>query len=255
MPAIGIGNFDFISDDLRAATRRRFEEMLGIALLVLALILTLAFATWSVQDPSLSHATDASVRNLLGRTGAIIADLSIQLFGLASIVLVLPIAIWGWRLLTHRPFGRVLMRAGIWLAGLVLASAFASCLPRTAGWPLPAGMGGVTGDAMLKLPLLLLGGHLGAISRTVLLAIFGVLALAAFVMVAGFWLRPKGDLAEDIHREAEEFEEEEERALISLGWITHLLLRMALRRRQCGEHRIAPPYKNNYEILLRRHLL
>ncbi len=240
MPAIGIGNFDFISDDLRAATRRRFEEMLGIALLVLALILTLAFATWSVQDPSLSHATDASVRNLLGRTGAIIADLSIQLFGLASIVLVLPIAIWGWRLLTHRPFGRVLMRAGIWLAGLVLASAFASCLPRTAGWPLPAGMGGVTGDAMLKLPLLLLGGHLGAISRTVLLAIFGVLALAAFVMVAGFWLRPKGDLAEDIHREAEEFEEEEERALISLGWITHLLLSLKARisifiRRQMGD--------------------
>ncbi len=173
MPAISLRNLDFISDDLRAATRRRFEEMVGLALLALALLLTLALATWSVQDPSLSHATDAPVRNLLGRPGAIIADLSIQLFGLASIVLVLPIAIWGWRMLTHRPFGRVLMRGGIWIAGLVLASAFASCLPRTIGWPLPAGMGGVTGDAMLKLPLMLLGGHLGGISRIVLSTIFG----------------------------------------------------------------------------------
>ena len=83
MPAISLRNLDFISDDLRAATRRRFEEMVGLALLALALLLTLALASWSVQDPSLSHATDAQVRNLLGRPGAIIADLSIQLFGLA----------------------------------------------------------------------------------------------------------------------------------------------------------------------------
>jgi S-DNA-T family DNA segregation ATPase FtsK/SpoIIIE len=239
MPAISLRNLDFISDDLRAATRRRFEEMVGLALLALALLLTLALASWSVQDPSFSHATDAPVRNLLGRPGAIIADLSIQLFGLASIVLVLPIAIWGWRMLTHRPFGRVLMRGGIWIAGLVFASAFASCLPRTIGWPLPAGMGGVTGDAMLKLPLMLLGGHLGGISRIVLSTICGSLALTAFVLVAGFWLRPKGDLAEDIHREAEEFEEEEERASISLGWITHMLLSVKARlsifiRRQLG---------------------
>ena len=76
-------------------------------------MLTLALATWSVQDPSLSHATDAPVRNLLGRPGAIFADLSIQLFGLASIVLVLPIAIWGWRLLTHRAVRPVLAARAI----------------------------------------------------------------------------------------------------------------------------------------------
>jgi S-DNA-T family DNA segregation ATPase FtsK/SpoIIIE len=250
MPAIGIGNFEFISDDFRAATRRRIEETFGLALLALAVILTLALSTWSVQDPSLSHATDAAVRNLLGRPGAIIADLSIQLFGLASIVLVLPVAIWGWRMLTHRPFGRVWVRALIWVAGLVLASAFASCLPRTIGWPLPAGMGGVTGDAMLKLPLLLVGGHLGFASRVVLCALFGTLAVAALVMVAGFFLRPKGDLAEDIHREAEEFEEEEERTSISLGWLVHTLLSLKarasifLRRKLGGDDLDLRPVRN-----------
>ncbi|MET0868452.1 MAG: DNA translocase FtsK 4TM domain-containing protein [Pseudorhodoplanes sp.] len=239
MSAIGLGNFEFISDDLRAATRRRIEEIVGLALLALALLVTLALATWSVQDPSLSHATDSAVRNLLGRPGAIVSDLSIQLFGLASIVLVLPIAVWGWRMLTHRPFGRMWIRALIWIAGLAFASAFASCLPRTVGWPLPSGMGGVTGDAMLKLPLLLVGGHLGTTSRIVLSSLFGALALAAFVMVAGFFLRPKGNLAEEIHREAEEFEEEEERTSISLGWIVHTLLSLKARltiflRKQLG---------------------
>ena len=139
-------------------------------------------------------------------------------------MLVLPVAIWGWRLITHRPFGREWLRAlGFWIGAVVLASAFASCLPRTVGWPLPAGMGGVTGDAMLKLPLLLFGGHPPAAisSRDRAVGILARSHSVAVVMVAGFWLRPNGDLAEDIHREAEEFDEDEERASISLGWLVH----------------------------------
>ena len=92
----------------------------------------MALATWSVQDPSLSHATDAPVRNLLGTPGAIAADLLMQLFGLASIALVLPVAVWGWRIATHRPLDREWMRLAFWLAGTVFAAGFASCLPKSA---------------------------------------------------------------------------------------------------------------------------
>ena len=74
----------------------------GIALITLAVTMGCALATWSVQDPSFSHATDAPVRNLLGAPGAIGSDLLMQLFGLASTVLVLPVAVWGWRIATHR---------------------------------------------------------------------------------------------------------------------------------------------------------
>ena len=114
--------------------------------------MAVALATWSVQDPSLSHATDAPVRNLLGTPGAIGADLLMQLFGLASTVLVLPVAVWGWRIATHRPFDRESMRLSFWLAGTVLAAGFAACLPKSAAWPLPTGLGGVIGDAVLHLP-------------------------------------------------------------------------------------------------------
>ncbi|HWV42416.1 DNA translocase FtsK [Pseudorhodoplanes sp.] len=248
MPAIshrGLDRFDFLSDDLRNAIRKRVGEVLGIALLLIALLLTIALATWSVQDPSLSHATDAPVRNWLGRTGASFADLAIQLFGLASIVLVLPIAVWGWRLVTHRTPGRRWMRALYWIGALVLGAAFASCLPRTSGWPLPAGMGGVTGDAILKAPLVLLGGSLSGTSRLVLASIMGAGALATIAIVLGFGLRKSSDLAEDIHREAEAFEEDEERGSISLGWLTHLLLSararisLFIRRRLSGDEELA----------------
>ena len=66
-----------------------------------------------MQDPSLSHATDAPVRNLLGTPGAIGADLLMQLFGLAAIALLLPVAVWGWRLPRTAPFDREWMRLAV----------------------------------------------------------------------------------------------------------------------------------------------
>ena len=217
-------SLDFLSDDFRSAIRRRIGELIGFAMVGVALAMTLALATWSVQDPSLSHATDRPVRNMLGHGGAIFADLSVQLFGLASIMLVLPIAIWGWRMMTHRVVNRFGLRAIFWVGGLLLATAFASCLPRSGGWPLPAGFGGVVGDAMLKLPMFILGDPLPGMSRLLLGAITGAGALALLVIASGIVLRQPADLAEEIHREAEEFEEEDERTSISIGWIVHTLL-------------------------------
>ena len=108
-----------------------------------------------MQDPSLSHATNAPIRNVLGVAGAIVADLLMQLIGVAAIALVLPIAIWGWRLATHRPLRRERIRLIFWIMAVLFAAGFASCLPRSATWPLPAGLGGVVGDWLLRLPALL----------------------------------------------------------------------------------------------------
>src|SRR5205085_4601509 len=98
------------SDDLRDMIRRRISESGGVALITLSALIAVALATWSVQDPSLSHAIDGPVRNFLGTPGAIGADLLMQLFGLAATVFVLPVAVWGWRIATHRPFDREWMR-------------------------------------------------------------------------------------------------------------------------------------------------
>ena len=86
----------FLPDDLGDALRRRLREVAGVMLLGLTAAAVTALATWSVGDPSLSHATSAPVRNLLGMPGAITADLLMQLIGLASIALIVPIAAWGW---------------------------------------------------------------------------------------------------------------------------------------------------------------
>src|ERR1700722_4070062 len=107
MPAIdrSLDVIAFVSEHFRDILRRRLSEIAGLALITLALLGAIALTTWSVQDPSLSHATQAPIRNLLGYPGAIFSDLAMQLLGLAAILLLMPEALIGWRLLSHRPVG------------------------------------------------------------------------------------------------------------------------------------------------------
>ncbi len=78
----------YLSGQLGFFMKRRLREVCGIALISIAGMAALALASWSVKDPSLSHATDAHVHNLLGVPGAIGADLMMQLLGLGSLALV-----------------------------------------------------------------------------------------------------------------------------------------------------------------------
>ena len=219
----------YFADDIGAALRRRLGEIIGLVLLVLSVVTMLALATWSVQDPSLSHATGAPTRNLLGAPGAIAADLMIQLFGLASIALVLPVAVWGWRLITHRRLEREWLRLIYWLGAVLLASAFASCLPKLGNWPLPTGLGGVTGDALLRLPAAITGAPLAGWNLIGMAGATGLAMLAAVAGALGIGWPKRGDMAESTHREAEEFEEEEGRSAALIGWLVHSLLSLRAR--------------------------
>lgn len=50
----------------------------GLLLLIALAAVWASMVSWSVADPSLTHATDGPVRNALGAPGAIIADLLLQ---------------------------------------------------------------------------------------------------------------------------------------------------------------------------------
>ena len=221
----------FWSDDLRGMIRRRIRESGGVALITLAVTMAVALATWSVQDPSLSHATDAPVRNLLGTPGAIGADLLMQLLGLAATVLVLPIAVWGWRIATQRAFDREWQRLVLWLVGTLLASGFAACLPNSPSWPLPTGLGGVIGDALLHVPEAVLGPRLG-VTLVAFAAVLGTAALAAITVAAGFGWRDRSSVVLDerwAREAAGPADNDEERVSISLGRLVHAVLSMKAR--------------------------
>jgi S-DNA-T family DNA segregation ATPase FtsK/SpoIIIE len=241
MPAIrySLSFGDLISDDLRAAARRRAREIVGIGVLGIAGVAALALATWSVQDPSFSHATNAPVRNTLGIIGAASADLMMQILGIATVALLLPVASWGWRLLTHRPLERQRLRLVFWAAGTITAAGFASCLSPSKSWPLPTGLGGVVGDSLLHMPAWIFGAPLSGAPRFAIAIVLGIGAFAMLALAAGFGLRRGAD-EEEVEKkpakraareqakeadadEAEQEEEREKRSFVSLGWLYHFL--------------------------------
>ena len=237
--------FDHIPEALRVFAARRVAEMIGAALLFGLAALAVALMTWSVADPSLNHATSARVHNWLGAYGAIFADLVMQIVGIAALAMLMPPLFWAWRLLTQRNLPRPAMRLLLLLLGTICASGVAAVLPVTAHWPLPTGLGGVLGDAVMALPRRLLSAM-----RPALLAVAAALALAAVLLLsASVGLRERVPLELDevddepvrprsAARASREFDEDDADGepglgLLSLGAIIHagLSVKGVLKRR------------------------
>ncbi len=205
---------------IREALTRRLRELAGLGLIGLSGLAAAALMTWSVQDPSLSHATSRAIRNVLGYPGAIAADLLMQILGLGAIMLILPVAIWGWRMLTHRGFDRQALRIGCWILCAAIAAGFASCWPHGGAWPLPTGLGGVVGDALVRAPAVVFGPP-GLLYRLVLGTILFATCVAAFLFASGMGSRPQEDDLASIEDDETPFEEDEDGASVSLGWAFH----------------------------------
>jgi S-DNA-T family DNA segregation ATPase FtsK/SpoIIIE len=211
-----------LSDPIREMLMRRLRELIGLAVIIFAGVVAAALMTWSVQDPSLSHATSGKIRNLIGWPGAIGSDLLMQILGLGTIMFVLPVAVWGWRLLTHRPFDREAVRIGCWILCAALASGFASCWPHSMSWPLPTGLGGVVGDAIVRVPAVILGPP-GFLYRICLGLLLGIGVIVTCAIAGGYGAReadPEDDIS-SIDDDEDTFEEEATPGLFSLGFFLH----------------------------------
>jgi len=243
---------DHIPDPLRVFAVRRTAELTGLALVLGSALFAVALATWSVQDPSYNHATHGTVRNLLGSPGAVVADLVMQLFGLSALAFLIPVALWGWQLLTQRHLERLKMRLFLWAVGGLAAAGFASLLPATTRWPLPTGLGGVMGDAMLALPHKLFTGA-GLVLLAVFFAGVAIIALSASVKLTAHPYEEADDEDEEdappvksrkaVHDD-EDAGGEPGFGLISLGFLIHagLTLHGAVKRK-LRQWRPAPPVR------------
>jgi S-DNA-T family DNA segregation ATPase FtsK/SpoIIIE len=232
---------DHMPVSVREFPKRRAAEIAGLVALAGVACLTLALLTWSVSDPSLNHATNAHVHNLLGAPGAIAADLVMQFIGLASVTLLAPPAFWGWSLLTKRRLERPRSKVVLYLTGVIAAAGLASLLPAPGSWPLPTGLGGVVGDAILALPHRLLPiSPWATIAVGAALAAVAILGLAAASSIRGSSFA--GDAPDETAGKAraralarfdeEDDEDEPSLGMVSIGAVIHALLtaKAALRR-------------------------
>ncbi len=247
--------FDYLPDALREGPKRRAAEAIGVALLALVAAAGLSLMSWSVDDPSLTHATSTAPHNWLGRGGAVTADLLMQFLGVACAAALAPPAAWGWRLVTERRIGRISPRILLWMAGAAASAGFAAMLPAPASWPLPSGLGGVVGDAVLWLPRKLFGGaEAEMIGVGIALAGIGILAFTASASY-GFAGGTAADPTPKTRRRApppadvedDDKDGEPGFALVSLGALIHAFyfvkggVKRLLARRRPPRKPVAPP--------------
>ncbi|WP_394030900.1 DNA translocase FtsK [Xanthobacter autotrophicus] len=228
--------FDLIPEGVRLAVRRRGREIVGTSLIIATLTSFVALGSWSASDPSLSNATHAPVTNLLGWPGAVVADLLVQLFGLAALAVLLPPLYYGWRLVTHRPFSRERMRTTCWLIGVLGMTAFLGALPRPDTWPGLTGMGGALGDLFPRA----LGVVRGTTASVIDALVIGAAGLAfgttgLFFAVSGGRRTPLRVAPDtELPGEMGDEDEEDDGAAVSLGALTHTLLSWKARLNVAG---------------------
>ncbi|TLU71505.1 DNA translocase FtsK [Lichenicoccus roseus] len=184
------------SPRMQAIAQRRVAEVLAIVLALVSITTLVALVSYDARDPSLNTATTAPPANLAGASGAILADLLIQGFGLAALLLPLALLGWAWRIGSHRGLGSLALRGIALLCALPAAAAAFSALPilmhtQFLRWPGPAGLGGAVGQTLARIALS--AGHdmIGVAGAPLAWALCAMLALVlsplSLALSAGEW--------------------------------------------------------------------
>ncbi|MCM2359743.1 MAG: DNA translocase FtsK 4TM domain-containing protein [Geobacteraceae bacterium] len=172
------------------------KELKGMALGALGLFILLALLSFSTDDLSFNtYSSEAGVGNFGGRLGAEVADLLLQLFGLASYAVPCALVYLAYRLLRFKEF-RWRYYKGIAFLGLLvsLSALFAFSLEftRFLGQRVPTGgaVGFKTADLLQR--------YLGISGALLLLlpmlaASIMVLSRFSFVLFADWWLGALGE--------------------------------------------------------------
>ncbi len=135
------------------ALRTAMFRSAGATLFLFAITGIIALASYNSADPSFDNATAREASNLLGRYGAIEADLLLQVFGLAALAFLAAPAIWGARTAMGRIMPYTLWRALAWPFGTLLLAAGLGVMPTVSS--LPAGAGGLIGLGWVQLSRLM----------------------------------------------------------------------------------------------------
>ncbi len=136
---------------LQRGARRSGSLLGGAALIVTALLLGVALASYRPTDPSLNTAAAGPIENWMGAPGAYASDLLLSLFGAPAVLLLPLMLILGLRLARGADAGRWGRALLLLVLGTICIGTAAALLIGGAVNGLPASWGGALGLSMAKL--------------------------------------------------------------------------------------------------------
>ena len=158
--------------------KRRFKEALGLFLVVIVTGLAIAIITYSPNDSSLNSSGAENIDNYLGTLGAIISDLVLQIFGLASLFPITVLGIWGWIILKKKEISLVWFRLIILFVATTFFAALLNLMKVPEGWPLMSSLGGVLGSFIFQ--------NINSLGNSLKLSIFLTTTILLFSTVSLF---------------------------------------------------------------------
>ncbi len=127
------------------SNRTPLKTLAGISLCIVSVFLFVCLISYNQADPSFNRATADQIENTGGYTGALIADLCLQLLGMASALLVLVPFAWGTKLLRGQTVSFLWLRFTLLMTSLVSCSALLALIEPPLAWPVTSGFGGSIG--------------------------------------------------------------------------------------------------------------
>jgi DNA segregation ATPase FtsK/SpoIIIE, S-DNA-T family len=139
---------------LGPTSRPRLNEAVAVVFLFAGLFLLISLVSFDPFDPSWNTATSvAKPLNLMGRTGAALADLLLQAFGFAAYAIPVLTLLLGWNWVRSAPIHTPLAKlaGSVMLVGASCAAFGFGTTWRPIADSLPAGgvVGGILGDALV----------------------------------------------------------------------------------------------------------
>jgi len=138
-------NTNFL-DSLTNFLKKRTFEFLGLILVLSSVALTIAFTTYSPEDPSFIYGDrNFEIQNFFGIYGSSIADFLLQSFGLASFLLSLNFLFWGLNLIINKELKRVILKLFLVVAYLTVGTVFIYLTYDNSFWLIDNGNSGFVG--------------------------------------------------------------------------------------------------------------
>ncbi|MRG71125.1 cell division protein FtsK [Alphaproteobacteria bacterium HT1-32] len=140
----------FLPADLSEFLKRRLREARGLLLALMGAALLAALFSYKPTDPSINVAVAGPVQNWAGLPGALFADISLQLIGIAALLPGFCLIAWGLRIMRGGTIVWPWIRGFSLLLAMLFMTLAASALDMFSGWQLVSGPGGAIGAGLMQ---------------------------------------------------------------------------------------------------------
>jgi len=216
------------------------REVAGYIMLVAALVVAVALASYHPRDPSWLTAASDEIANLLGRFGAMLAGVLVKLFGVLALLVPVLLAVVGWQWLKGRQLEWPALQGGAWLAFVAFTGAL---------------LVGAVGRTPYRGGELAWGGEIGrlvAAGLTESVGLVGTVIICTAGALAGAVLGLKGSLRATFERVGEQLGNLRTRATARLAAHREARRREKMRRELVQRHLAKLPRRRALPVLARQ---